>query len=65
MNKKQADKEAEKIFREHNKKADKIIMNAKANGTWQMGFDSNNHLFEQLDKETKAKLQKLTKMIDK
>ena len=64
MNKKQADKEAEKIFREHNKKADEIIMNAKENGTWQMGLDSNNHLFKQLDKETKAKLQKLAEMID-
>lgn len=64
MNKKQADAEAKKIFRERNKKADEIIRQAKKNGTWQMGLDSNNGLFADLDRETKEKLRILASMID-
>lgn len=64
MNREQANKEAEKIFHEANKKADEIMEEAKKNGTWQMGLDSNNHLFKELDDETKKKLQLLKSMID-
>ena len=64
MNKAQADIEAKKIFDERNRKAEEIIKNAKAEGTWQMGLDSNNGLFEDLDKETKEKLKVLASMID-
>lgn len=64
MNKAQADIEAKKIFEERNRKADEIMKKAKEDGTWQMGLDSNNGLFKELDKETKEKLKVLASMID-
>lgn len=64
MNKKQADIEAKKIFQESVKKAEEIEKKAKENGTWKMGLDSNNELFEDLHKETKEKLKLLASMID-
>ena len=64
MNKAQADIEAKKIFDEAAKKSEKIIEEAKKNGTWQMGLDSNNGLFKELDEETQGKLKVLASMID-
>lgn len=64
MNKEQADKEARKILQASNKKADDIIKKAKEDGTWKMGLDSNNSLFEDLHRETKEKLKVLASMID-
>lgn len=64
MNKQQADTEARKIFQERNRKADEIVKKAKEDGTWKMGLDSNNSLFEDLDRETKEKLKVLASMID-
>ena len=37
---------------------------AKENGSWKMGLDSNNRLFEDLDNKTKDKLKLLESMID-
>ena len=64
MNKQQADIEAKKIFEEAAKKSEKIVEEAKKNGTWKKGLDSNNSLFEELNKETKEKLKTLASMID-
>ena len=64
MNKQQADIEARKIFQERNEKANEIIRQAKKDGIWQMGLDSNRELFKELDRETKKKLEKLASMID-
>ncbi len=64
MNKQEAYIEAKKIFQESAKKSDEIIRQAKKDGIWQMGLDSNRELFEELDRETKKKLEKLASMID-
>lgn len=64
MNKQEADIEAKKIFQETSKKIDEIIAQAKKDGIWQMGLDSNRELFEELDRETKKKLKTLASMID-
>ena len=64
MNKQQADIEAKKIFQETSKKIDEIIRQAKKDGIWQMELDSNQELFEELNRETKKKLEKLASMID-
>lgn len=64
MNKAQADIEAKKIFEEAAKKSEKIIEEAKNNGSWQKGLDSNNGLFKELENETKEKLRVLASMID-
>lgn len=64
MNKQEAYIEAKKIFQESAKKSDEIIRQAKNDGIWQMGLDSNRELFEELDRETKKKLEKLASMID-
>ena len=38
---------------------------AKADGTWnKVGLDSNNHLFKEVDKKAKEKLDKIKSMID-
>ena len=60
----EAKKEAEKIFKEYNRKADEIILEAKEKGTWRMGLDSNRDLFKKLDEETKKKLRELKARID-
>lgn len=52
--------EARKILEESAKKRKAIIEEAKANGTWQMGLDSNKNLFEELHKEIQNKLKSLT-----
>ena len=64
MNKQQADIDARKIFQERNEKANEIIRQAKKDGIWQMGLDSNQELFKELNRETKKKLEKLASMID-
>ena len=64
MNKKQADIEAHKIFQERNRKAEEIVKQAKKEGKWKMGLDSNKDLFADLDKETKKRLELLASMID-
>ncbi len=64
MNREQANKEAEKIFDEVSEKCDEIMREAKENGTWQMGLDSNNHLFKEVHEEARKKLEILHSMID-
>lgn len=64
MTKKQADQEAKKIFLESIKKADSIKEEAKRNGTWKPGLDANNALFDELNKETKEKLKKLSELVE-
>ena len=65
MNKEQAKQEAEKIMREYGLKADEIERDARKNGTWRNGLDSNNGLFKDIAKEAKDKLKLLATMIDK
>ncbi len=60
----EANKEAQRIIRERNRKADEIILEAKEKGTWRMGLDSNRDLFKKLDEETKKKLRELKARID-
>lgn len=64
MNKQEADIEAKKIFQETSKKIDEIIRQAEKDGILQGGLDSNQELFEELNRETKKKLEKLASMID-
>ena len=48
------------IFEQWRMKREQIEREAKANGIWQeYGFDSNNHLFKDIDNETKEKLEDL------
>lgn len=64
MNKQEADIEAKKIFQETSKKIDEIIRQAEKDGILQGGLDSNQELFEELNRETKKKLEKLASMIE-
>ncbi len=65
MNKNEANNEAKKIFEEWKKNRDEIEEEAKNRGIWQnVGLDSNNHLFKELNRITKGKLEKLKSMID-
>ena len=57
MNKQEADIEARKIFQERNEKANEIIRQAKKDGIWQMGLDSNRELFEELGVETDPEIE--------
>lgn len=64
MNKEQAKIEYIKIIDDRNKQAEKIIQEAKKNGTWKTGLDSNRGLFAELDKKTIEKIERLKSMID-
>lgn len=66
MNRDVANREAKKIYDNWQKERDRIENEAKQNGIWQNeGLDSNNHLFTELNNETKEKLQLLKALIDK
>lgn len=64
MTREQADKEALKIFRETNIEEERIMENAKKDGTWLPGIDGNEYLFRELRKKALEKLQKLSSEID-
>lgn len=65
MNKEEFWIEAMKIFDEYIEKSEAIQKEAKENGTWLMGLDSNNGLFKGIEKEAKEKLTFLVSMVDK
>lgn len=65
MNKIEANNEAKKVYEKWRKDREKIEKDAKENGKWNdIGLDSNNHLFKDVDNEAKEKLAELKKMID-
>lgn len=64
MNKTEANAEAKKIAEWYNKESDRIIQEAKKNGSWQQGLDANRHLFVELNAQTKEKLEHLKSLID-
>ena len=54
--------EGREIFEWFKKEHDRIVAEAKENGTWKtLGFDGNQHLFKDLIEETRAKLAELKK----
>lgn len=65
MTKEEARKEAILIMEDFSEKCDSIIKEAKKNGTWLMGLDSNKGLFKEAEKEAKEKLKKLASQVDK
>lgn len=64
MTEEQARKEADKIFSEAIRKCDEAAEEAKRNGTWVSGLDTNRALYEPIHREAKAKLKKLYESID-
>ena len=64
MNKEQAKIEYIKIIDESIKEEERIVQEAKKNGTWKMGLDSNRELFTELHKKTIEKINLLKSMID-
>lgn len=53
------------IIDEYSKQCDWIEEEAKKNGTWQMGLDSNKDLFKKAQKEAMEKLEKFKKAASK
>ena len=64
MNKEQAKIEYIKIIDESIKEEERIMQEAKKNGTWKMGLDSNRELFTELHKKTFEKINLLKSTID-
>ena len=64
MTKEEVKIEFYKILDEQNEKKDIIIAEAKKNGTWLMGLDSNNYLFVDVENETKEKIRLLVYRIE-
>lgn len=64
MTRAEANEKGKQILKEVNKQCDRIREEAQANGTWQMGLDSNNHLFKEVHKKAIEKLKKIEEMID-
>lgn len=64
MTKKEADEKAKMIFEDLNKKCEEIIKQAKKDGIWKSGLDSNKELFFEVENEAKEKLRKLSLQIN-
>ena len=64
MTKKEADEKAKMIFEDLNKKCEEIINQAKNDGIWKSGLDSNKELFFEVENEAKEKLRKLSLQIN-
>ena len=64
MTKEQARREMLLILDEYSEKCDMITKEAKENGTWLMGLDSNKGLFKEAKKEAKEKLTALLSKVD-
>ena len=60
MTKEENNRLREEFFKEYEEKYNAIVEKAKADDTWcYHGLDSNSHLFEELRKETYAKLKEI------
>lgn len=65
MNKAEANKKAKEVFDKWIEEKEAIEKKAKTDGTWnEVGLDSNNHLFKEVDKKAIEKLDKIKSMID-
>lgn len=64
MTKDQAKIEYMKIIDESIKEEDRIMQEAKKNGTWKMGLDANRELFAELHSKNIEKINLLKSMID-
>ncbi len=64
MTKKEADEKAKMIFEDLNKKCEEIIKQAKKDGIWKSGLDSNKELFFEVENEAKEELRKLSLQIN-
>ena len=66
MNKEEVNRKAKKVFEDWQKKKEKIEKEAKQKGIWSnVGLDSNNYLFKEIDEEAKRKLEALSLLINK
>ena len=61
ITKEEANNELKRIIAESIEQHKRIEKEAKANGTWQMGLDSNNSLFAEVDEVYKAKFEAVVK----
>ena len=64
MNKEQAKIEYEKIIHDANKEIISAMEEAKRNGTWKPGLDTNEALFSGIKEEAKKKIEVLKTLID-
>ncbi len=60
----EAKKEIDKIFDDIIKKGDIIIKQAKQEGRWLPGLDSNRHLFDEIDAERDRRILEVIAQID-
>ncbi len=64
MDKEQAKKEYERILAESSYEIVAIIEEAKKNGTWKPGLDTNEELFAEHTQKTKRKIEELIRTIE-
>ena len=64
MTEEEARKEAQKIFKEWAERGIELMEQAKKDGTWVSGLDSNRSLFKPLNEEMKEKLELLKTMVE-
>lgn len=64
MTREEADEKAKQIFKELVERHNEIIKQAKKDGVWKSGLDSNGELFVESDNEAKTKLKELASQID-
>lgn len=63
MTKEQAQAEYLKLLNDKLKEEEEIIANAKKDGKWKAGLDSNRELFKELNEKYNVKIKKLKEMI--
>lgn len=64
MTKEQAQEEFIKLLKQKVKEEDRIIEEAKENGLWKQGLDSNNELFIELNNKYNKKIELLKSLIE-
>lgn len=64
MTKEQVEEEYRKLLRETIAEENRIMKEAKENGTWKPGLDSNKELFVEVKKEFYRKIDELKNSVD-
>lgn len=64
MTREQAQKEYEQLLNRTVAEKRRIEEEAKRNGTWKAGLDSNNHLFAKIDSEFANKVKKIQSKVE-
>lgn len=64
MTREQIEQEYRKLMKERIEEGEKIMKQAKENGTWEPGLDGNHELFKDISDRYKKRIQELKDSLD-